>query len=106
VKQACVTQKSAFLASYLIAWASTTHHDHGRRFQRAPSAAGQYNTYWIHGRWREARQTDLTRKYARPWFRGDALILDDVHDERKPRPRHRLGTKVHGKLSVLIRRST
>ncbi len=98
-KQACVTQKSAFLASYLTAlgvnYRITTTDDDFTRALRS----GQYNTYWITG---GALKLDnaLTEEVREAVFRGDALILDAVHDERNHGLDTVAGTNVHGKLGV------
>jgi hypothetical protein len=98
-KQACVTQKSAFLASYLTGMGitnriTTTDDDFTRAFR-----GGQYNTYWITGGGVKLDE-DLTEEVREAVFRGDALILDAVHDERNHGLDTVAGTKVHGKLSV------
>ncbi len=98
-KQACVAQKSAFLASYLTGLGvnyriTTTTDDFTRAFR-----SGQYNTYWITG---GALKLDnaLTEEVREAVFRGDALILDAVHDERNHGLDTIVGTNVHGKLGV------
>jgi hypothetical protein len=99
-KQTCVTQKSAFLASYLTGLGitnriTTTNQDFTRAFR-----SGKYNTYWITGGGVKL-DDDLTEEVREAVFRGDALILDAVHDERDHGLNTVAGTKVHGKLSVL-----
>jgi hypothetical protein len=98
-KQACVTQKSAFLASYLAGLGityriTTTDDDFTRAFR-----SGQYNTYWITGGGMKLDK-DLTEEVREAVFRGDALILDAVHDERNHGLDTVAGTNVHGKLGV------
>ena len=98
-KQACVAQKSAFLASYLTALGvnyriTTTEDDFTRAFR-----SGQYNTYWITGGALKL-DNDLTEEVREAVFRGDALILDAVHDERNHGLDAVAGTDVHGKLGV------
>ncbi len=98
-KQACVTQKSAFLASYLTGLGvnyriATTDDDFTRAFR-----SGQYNTYWITGGGLKL-DNDLTEEVREAVFRGDALILDAVHDERNHGLDTVAGTDVHGKLGV------
>jgi hypothetical protein len=98
-KQACVTQKSAFLASYLTGLGvtsriTTTYDDFTRAFR-----SGQYNTYWITGGGMKL-DNDLTEEVREAVFRGDALILDAVHDERNHGLDTVAGTNVHGKLSL------
>ena len=98
-KQACVTQKSAFLASYLAGLGvnyriTTTDDDFTRAFR-----SGQYNTYWITGGALKL-DNDLTEEVREAVFRGDALILDAVHDERNHGLDAITGTNVHGKLGV------
>ncbi len=98
-KQACVTQKSAFFASYLtslgINYRITITAD---AFTRA-FRSGQYNTYWITGGGMKL-DNDLTDEVREAVFRGDALILDAVHDERNHGLDAIAGTNVHGKLRV------
>ncbi len=98
-KQACVTQKSAFLASYLtglsITYRITTADDDFTRAFRS----GQYNTYWITGGGMKL-DNDVTEEVREAVFRGDALILDAVHDERNHGLDTVAGTDVHGKLGV------
>jgi len=98
-KQACVAQKSAFLSSYLAGLGlnyriTTTSDDFTRAFR-----SGQYNTYWITG---GAMKLDnsLTEEVREAVFRGDALILDAMHDERNHGLDAVAGTDVHGKLGV------
>jgi hypothetical protein len=98
-KQACVTQKSAFLASYLTGLGitnlvTTTEYDFTRAFR-----SGQYNTYWITGGGMKLDK-DLTEEVREAVFRGDALILDAVHDERNHGLDTVAGTDVHGKLGA------
>jgi len=98
-KQACVAQKSAFLSSYLTSLGlnyriTTTNDDFTRAFR-----SGQYNTHWITG---GAMKLDnsLTEEVREAVFRGDALILDAMHDERNHGLDAVAGTDVHGKLGV------
>jgi hypothetical protein len=98
-EQACVGQKTAFLASYLSGLGinyriATTDDDFTRAFR-----SGQYNTYWITGGGMKL-DDDLTDEVREAVFRGDALILDAVHDERNHGLDAVAGTDVHGKLSV------
>jgi len=98
-KQTCVTQKRAFLASYLTSFGITyriaiTDDDFTRAFR-----SGQYNTYWITGGGLKL-DNDLTEEVREAVFRGDALILDAVHDERNHGLDAIAGTNVHGKLGV------
>jgi hypothetical protein len=98
-KQSCLAQRSAFLASYLagqgIAYRiATTDDDFTRAFR-----SGQYNTYWITGGGMKL-DDDLTDEVREAVFRGDALILDAVHDERDHGLDAIAGTDVRGKLSV------
>jgi hypothetical protein len=98
-KQACVTQKSAFLASYLTGLGitnriTTTTDDFTRALR-----SGQYNTYWITGGALKL-DNDLAEEVREAVFRGDALILDAVHDERNHGLDAVAGTDVHGKLGV------
>src|SRR5882672_6456332 len=98
-KQACVTQRSAFLASYLTGLGinyriTTTDDDFTRAFR-----SGQYNTYWITGGSMKLDNA-LTEEVREAVFRGDALILDTVHDERNHGLDTVAGTNVNGKLSV------
>jgi len=97
-KRTCVTQKSAFLASYLTDLGitnriTTTDDDFTRAFR-----SGQYNTYWITGGSLKLDNA-LIEEVREAVFRGDALILDAVHDERNHGLDTVAGTKVHGKLS-------
>ena len=98
-KQACVTQKSAFLASYLtglgVNYRITTTDDDFTRALRS----GQFNTYWITGGGLKLDNA-LTEEVREAVFRGDALILDAVHDERNHGLDAVAGTNVHGKLGV------
>ena len=98
-KQTCVTQKRAFLASYLTSLGITyriaiTDDDFTRAFR-----SGQYNTYWITGVGLKLND-DLTEEVREAVFRGDTLILDAVHDERNHGLDAIAGTNVHGKLGV------
>jgi hypothetical protein len=98
-KPACVGQKSAFLASYLSAlgvnYLITTNDDDFTRAFRS----GAYNTYWITGGALKLDE-DLTDEVQEAVFRGDALILDAVHDERNHGLDAAAGVNVRGKLSV------
>jgi hypothetical protein len=98
-KQSCLAQKSAFLASYLsslgVSYLITTTDDDFKRALRS----GQYNTYWITGGAMKL-DDDLTDEVREAVFRGDALILDAVHDERDHGLDAIVGTNVRGKLSV------
>ncbi|TMH35651.1 MAG: hypothetical protein E6H59_13720, partial [Betaproteobacteria bacterium] len=98
-KQACVTQKSAFLASYLTGLGvnyriTTTSDDFTRAFR-----SGQYNTYWITGGGLKPDNL-LTEEVREAVFRGDALILDAVRDGRNYGLDTVAGTDVHGKLGT------
>lgn len=98
-KPSCTSQKSAFLASYLsglgLTYLITSNEDDFTRAFRS----GQYNTYWITGGGMKL-DNDLTDEVREAVFRGDALILDAVHDERNHGLDAVAGTDVHGKLSV------
>jgi hypothetical protein len=98
-KPSCIGQKSAFLASYLsglgLNYLITSKDDDFTRAFRS----GQYNTYWITGGAMKL-DDDLTEEIREAVFRGDALVLDAVHDERNHGLDAVAGTNVHGKLSV------
>jgi hypothetical protein len=98
-RQACIVQRSAFLTTYLSGLGldytmTTTTDDFTRAFR-----SGRYNTYWITGGSMKL-DNSLTEEVREAVFRGDALILDTVHDERNHGLDTVAGTNVHGKLSA------
>ena len=97
-KDACVAQRSAFLSSYLTGLGithriTTTEAEFTLAFR-----SGRYNTYWVTGGSLKLANT-LTEEVREAVFRGDALILDDVHDERNHGLDPIAGFDLRGKLS-------
>jgi len=94
----CVVQRRAFLNAYLTSLGVMhviTISD--TEFQTA-FRSGVYNTYWISGG-REKLAAALAEEVREAVHRGDALLLDGVHDERNAILDPVIGADVAGKLS-------
>jgi hypothetical protein len=99
-REACVAQRGAFLASYLTGLGmnyriTTTEAEFQLAFR-----SGQYNTYWVTGGSLKLANT-LTEEVREAVYRGDALMLDDVHDERNHGLDAPAGVDLQGKLAAL-----
>jgi hypothetical protein len=94
--QACIAQRAAFLDGYLASLGvrhliTSTEAD----FRKA-LRSGAYNTYWIAGGG-EKLEHDLDEELREAVFRGGAMILDRVHDERNHSLDAIVGVNVQGK---------
>jgi len=94
----CSAQRKPFLDDYLsglgITHLITTSE---AQFKRA-FRSGQYNTYWITGG-SEKLHHDLDEELREAIYRGDALLLDGVHDERNHELDAIAGVNIRGKLN-------
>jgi len=94
----CSAKRKLFLEDYLsdlgITHLITTSE---AQFKRA-FRSGQYNTYWITDG-SEKLHHDLDDELREAIYRGDALLLDGVHDERNHEFDAIAGVDVHGKLN-------
>lgn len=95
---ACRDARAAFLDAYLtrlgVTHLVTTDTESFRRALRS----GQYNVYWISGG-ADRLQDTLAEEVREAVFRGDALLLDGVHDERNGLLDPAVGVLYRGKLS-------
>ena len=94
----CSAQRKLFLDSYLTAL-GITHliAASEMEFKRA-FRSGQYNAYWISGGRKELHD-DLDDELREAIFRGDALVLEGVHDDSEHELDSVTGVKIHGKLN-------
>jgi hypothetical protein len=94
----CSVQRKLFLDDYLgdlgITHLITTSE---AQFKRA-FRSGQYNTYWITGGGEKVHH-DLDEELREAIYRGDALLLDGVHDERNHEFDAIAGVNIYGKLN-------
>ena len=94
----CSAHRNLFLDDYLrdlgITHLITTSE---AQFKRA-FRSGQYNTYWITGGG-EKLHHDLDEELREAIHRGDALLLDGVHDERNHEFDAIAGVDMQGKLN-------
>jgi len=95
----CSAKRNLFLDGYLsdlgITHLITTSE---AQFKRA-FRSGQYNTYWITAGG-EKLHHDLDEELREAIYRGDALLLDGLHDERNREFDAIAGVDVHGKLDA------
>ncbi len=94
----CSAQRKLFLDSYLTSLGithliATSETEFKRAFR-----SGQYNAYWISGG-REELHDDLDEELREAIFRGDALILEGVHDDSERELDSVTGVKIRGKLN-------
>jgi hypothetical protein len=94
----CSAQRKRFLDSYLTGLGithliATSEMEFKRAFR-----SGQYNAYWISGG-REELHDDLDAELREAVFRGDALILEGVHDDSERELDSVTGVKIRGKLN-------
>lgn len=96
--QACLDTRVTFVKSYLdelgVTYRITTDRDEFRRLFRS----GAYNVYWLSGGGNKLKDP-LADEVHEAVFRGDALILDGVHDNRNKPLDEVVGIKHIGKLS-------
>lgn len=95
-EQTCIARRSASLDGYLAGLGVThlitsTEADFRRNLR-----SGAYNTYWIAGGG-EKLEHDLDEELREAVFRGGALILDRVHDERNHSLDAIVGANAQGK---------
>ncbi|HWM43540.1 MAG TPA: carboxypeptidase regulatory-like domain-containing protein [Burkholderiales bacterium] len=97
-QSSCSTARAAFLGAYLtsrgvthLVTTNTSAFKHALR-------SGRYNVYWLSGG-REKLHDTLAAELREAVFRGDALVLDGVHDERNHILDSAAGIKPRGKLS-------
>jgi hypothetical protein len=94
----CSARRKLFLDSYLTGlgithFIATSEMEFKRAFR-----SGQYNAYWISGG-REELHDNLDKELREAIFRGDALILDGVHDDSERDLDSVTGVKIRGKLN-------
>jgi hypothetical protein len=94
----CVLQRQAFLDGWLTGLGvthliTTTEADFRKAFR-----SGAYNTYWIAGG-ADRLKHNLDEELREAVNRGDALVMDAVHDERNHALDAILGVNVQGKLN-------
>ncbi len=97
-QSSCSTARAAFLGAYLtsrgithLVTTNTSAFKHALR-------SGRYNVYWLSGG-REKLHDTLAAELREAVLRGDALVLDGVHDERNHILDGAVGIKPRGKLS-------
>jgi hypothetical protein len=88
--------RRTFLANYLTGLGVTHRIATSRLEFKRLLRSGQYNTYWISGG-SEKLHHDLDKEVREAVWRGDALILDGLHDERNQRLDPVAGIKLKGK---------
>lgn len=96
--QDCLANRTAFVDQYLTGLGITHHIVVDDESFRDALRSGSYNTYWISGG-REKLHESIAEEVREAVFRGDALILDGVHDQRNKVLNEAAGTVYRGKLN-------
>ena len=95
----CSEERAAFLRGYLTGLGVTHLVTTDTQAFKKAFRSGQYNTYWITGG-RSKLHERLAEEIREAVFRGDALLLDSVHDERNHELDPAVGVKYRGKLGA------